>query len=114
MAAAVAVAVVVVGGVLGEGLRRGVVGDLGGALAKYQEALAMRRRVHGEDAKHHHIADTLAHLGDVAAAQNDSAGALTRYQEALAMYREVFEDEEHPKVKETAEKTEALRSRSAP
>ena len=45
-----------------------------------------------------------------ASARSDSAGAFAKYEEALAMYREVFEDEEHPKVKETAEKIEALRS----
>ena len=49
-------------------------------------------------------------MGDVASAQSDSLRAPAKHQEALAMYREVFDDEEHPKVKETAEKIEALRS----
>jgi tetratricopeptide (TPR) repeat protein len=60
-------------------------GDLAGARAAYERALAIDERVHGPD--HPKVAMRVTNLGDVLKDQGDLAGAKAAYERALAIFR---------------------------
>ena len=66
-------------------------GDLAGALARYEEGLAIARRLASADPSdadyHREVSVSLNRTGDLLVAQGDLAGALVRYEEGLAIIR---------------------------
>ncbi len=70
-------------------------GDLAGAKARYERALAISTVAFGED--HPNVATGLNNLADVLRAQGDLAGAKARFERALAIDTAAF-GEDHPNV----------------
>ena len=72
-----------------------VKGDYDAAEPLFREALAMRRRVLGDD--HPHVAGSLSNLAFLLSSKGDNDGAEPLCREALAMRRRLLGDE-HPDV----------------
>ena len=66
-------------------------GDAKGALAEYEESLALTRRLadknQGNAQLQRDMSVSLDKIGDVKRSQNDNAGALAAYEESLAIAR---------------------------
>jgi tetratricopeptide (TPR) repeat protein/predicted Ser/Thr protein kinase len=70
-------------------------GDHAGARSRHEEALALRRRLHGES--HPDVAQSLSNLGNVAYRMGESSQAMAHYEAALAI-EELVMGAEHPAV----------------
>lgn len=75
-------------------------GDLDAALETLQEALAMKRELHG-DRPHQEIATSIYNIGLVLQNQGDLEGALAKLEEALGLYRAAHGDVLHQGTADT-------------
>ena len=80
-------------------------GDLAGAKAHYERALAIDEAAHGDN--HPQVAIRLSNLGSVLENLGDLSGAKAHFERALAI-RLHFLGEDHPKTKLIKEKLSSL------
>jgi tetratricopeptide (TPR) repeat protein len=76
--------------------------DLLGARELYEQALAMRRRIYGEDVDHPEIASSLHNLAVVLSGLGELRQARELYEQALAMQQRIYgQDADHPAIADT-------------
>ena len=63
--------------------------DYAGARRYFEQSLAMKRAVYGEDEAHPDIAASLHALGNVCYRESDYAGARRYFEQSLAMYQKL-------------------------
>jgi tetratricopeptide (TPR) repeat protein len=72
-------------------------GELKKALPYYEEALEMRKQIHG-DKNHPDIANSLNNIGYVLNSLGDSKKALLYYEKAFEMRKQIHGDKNHPEI----------------